>query len=204
MILALRIAIIVLVQCLFLVSMIYGRVQILREGTPILLETRPIDPRSLFRGNYIRLNYTISALDVSHLEGDNDFERWDTVYVAVEQRNKTWAATGIYHDWPRIIGSNQVILKGTVRNVYNKPRPCPPEDWACDMSQQPSFREVAVTYGIESYFVPEGEGRKIEQAILLPKGPARVWIKVAVAADGTAAIAGLLLDGQELYRERLF
>lgn len=32
-------------------------------GKPILLKTVPVDPRSLFRGNYVLLNYEISVLD---------------------------------------------------------------------------------------------------------------------------------------------
>ncbi len=31
-------------------------------GSPVSLKTAPVDPRSLFRGNYVRLNYDISTI----------------------------------------------------------------------------------------------------------------------------------------------
>ena len=57
-----------------------------------------------------------------------------------------------------------------------------------------------VRYGIESYFVPEGEGREIE----LPRNEGKVAIMVAVDGAGAAAIKAVLVDGIVRYEERLF
>ena len=57
-------------------------------------------------------------------------------------------------------------------------------------------RAVAVRYGLESYFVPEGEGKKIE---LTPK--AQLEVVAAVAPSGQAAIKRLLIDGKPVYDE---
>ena len=32
-------------------------------GKPVILEIVPVDPRSLFRGNYVHLDYSIARLD---------------------------------------------------------------------------------------------------------------------------------------------
>jgi len=53
-----------------------------------------------------------------------------------------------------------------------------------------------VKYGLESYFVPQGEGKKIE---LTPK--ARLEVVAAVAPSGQAAIKRLLIDGKPVYDE---
>jgi uncharacterized membrane-anchored protein len=53
-----------------------------------------------------------------------------------------------------------------------------------------------VRYGLESYFVPQGEGKKIEQT---PRG--RLEVVAAVAASGQAAIKRLLIDGNPVYDE---
>ncbi|MEN8195578.1 MAG: GDYXXLXY domain-containing protein, partial [Pseudomonadota bacterium] len=70
---------VVVLQTAALVGMVAVKHRTLIAGRPILLETEPIDPRSLFRGDYVRLNYAIGSLDYADVEGDNDFERRDQV-----------------------------------------------------------------------------------------------------------------------------
>lgn len=55
---------------------------------------------------------------------------------------------------------------------------------------------VGVRYGLESYFVPQGEGKKIEAT-----GKARLEVVAAVAPSGQAAIKRLLIDGKPAYEE---
>jgi uncharacterized membrane-anchored protein len=57
-----------------------------------------------------------------------------------------------------------------------------------------------VNYSIERYFVPEGEGRAIEQA----RNRSNVTVVAAVARDGRATIKRLLMDGKPIYDEPLF
>jgi hypothetical protein len=50
-----------LVQTGFLGWMIVGRAAVLRDGREVLLKVEPVDPRDLLRGDYVILNYEISA-----------------------------------------------------------------------------------------------------------------------------------------------
>jgi len=59
---------------------------------------------------------------------------------------------------------------------------------------------VRVRYGIESYFVPEGQGRTLE-ALAREKKLASL---IAVDGKGNAAIKGILIDGVLQYEEPLF
>ena len=59
---------------------------------------------------------------------------------------------------------------------------------------------VGVRYGIESYFVPEGGGERLE-ALAREK---RMTALIAVDARGNAAIKGLIIDGVLQYEEPLF
>ena len=61
-------------------------------------------------------------------------------------------------------------------------------------------RTLDVRYGIERYFVPEGEGKKLENA----RNQRRLTIVAAVAPTGRAAIKRLLLDGEPVYDEPWF
>jgi uncharacterized membrane-anchored protein len=59
---------------------------------------------------------------------------------------------------------------------------------------------VPLRYGIESYFVPEGQGKRLE-ALAREK---RMAARIAVDAQGNAAIKALMIDGQLQYEEPLF
>jgi uncharacterized membrane-anchored protein len=52
-------------------------------------------------------------------------------------------------------------------------------------------------YGIESYFVPEGTGRPLEQQVRDKK----ISAVLAVGRSGDVAIKALVIDGQRLAEE---
>jgi hypothetical protein len=60
--------------------------------------------------------------------------------------------------------------------------------------------KLELRYGIESYFVPEGEGGKIETA----RSARKLAVVAAVAPSGRAAIRRLLIDGEPVYDEPWF
>jgi uncharacterized membrane-anchored protein len=188
-----RTALLAVVLTAVLVGMIGMKQWTLTTGTPVLLETAPVDPRSLFRGDYVRLNYKISRLDLSKLGGDKDFSAHDTAWVVLEQAQRYWHAVAVYRHRPDA-APGQVIIKGEVRwadgrgSAFAPPVP----------TRQPRF--LVMRYGIESYFVPEGTGRAIER-----RG-AQTPLDILVAVDrfGNAGIKAVELDGREIYRESLF
>jgi uncharacterized membrane-anchored protein len=188
-----RTALLAVVLTAVLVGMIGMKQWTLTTGTPVLLETAPVDPRSLFRGDYVRLNYKISRLDLSKLGGDKDFSAHDTAWVVLEQAQRYWHAVAVYRHRPDA-APGQVIIKGEVRwadgrgSAFAPPVP----------TRQPRF--LVMRYGIESYFVPEGTGRAIERrGAQTPPD-----ILVAVDRFGNAGIKAVELDGREIYRESLF
>ena len=48
------------IQVGLIAVMVYDRVRVLREGTEVTLQTRPVDPRDFLRGDYVVLNYEIT------------------------------------------------------------------------------------------------------------------------------------------------
>jgi uncharacterized membrane-anchored protein len=83
----------------------------------------------------------------------------------------------------------EVLIRGRV--VYGAY--CgPTRDRFCDSLQ--------IRYDLESYFVPEGEGRKLEQV----RNQRKLIVVAAVAPSGRAAIKRLLVDGEAIYDEPWF
>jgi uncharacterized membrane-anchored protein len=176
--------------CGLIVAMILPRAAILRNGQEVRLETAPVDPRDLFRGDYVVLDYRIGTVDVpSNLTAT--FRRGQQVFVTLRPDEKGKAkAVAISAAQPAATG-NDIVIAGFVTN----PSACRLND-AGNRDCKLGSNAVGVRYGLESYFVPQGEGKQIE---LMEK--ARLEVVAAVAPSGQAAIKRLLVDGVPVYDE---
>jgi uncharacterized membrane-anchored protein len=108
----------------------------LRTGDEVLLKTVPVDPRDLFRGDYVILRYDISSVD-SYADNINV---GDTVYVLLNIDKDNIGSFGRISKEPT---ADEIFIKGVVKGKYGN--------------------RLTVEYGIESYFVPEGKGGEIEK-----------------------------------------
>jgi len=180
--------VVALVQSAILGWMVWERVDLLRTGRPIVLDVSPVDPRDLFRGDYVVLAYPVARLRTDQVEGDKEFSHNDRIYVGLRETDAgAWEAFSMHHVRPPLTGQ-VVFLRGSVTGVS--------EDTEC----ADACRVISVHYGIESYFVPEGEGRALEKQ----RNDKRLRVAARVAEDGEAAIAGLMVDGEMRYEEPLF
>ena len=77
-------------QAALLGWMIADRALLLARGTEIRLTAVPVDPRDLFRGDYVVLSYPISRLRADRLEGADEFSVGQTVYVSPRHEDGPW------------------------------------------------------------------------------------------------------------------
>lgn len=174
----------ILLQCAILVLMVADRVRILREGTEVTLQTRPVDPRDLLRGDYVVLGYDISQLPAGPLAGQPSAQRNPAVFVKLAPD-----ADGLYqavsvHAEPVTVAAPEVLIRGRIVHP-------------CGSTSRTFCDNLQMRYGLESYFVPEGEGRTLEQA----RNQQKLRVVAAVLPSGRAAIKRLLLDGEPVYEE---
>ena len=177
----------VLVQCALLVLMVADRVRILREGTEVTLQTQPVDPRDLLRGDYVVLRYDISQVPAGSLAGKPIAERNPVVLVKLAPNADGLYAAVSVHAGPVPVTAPEVLIRGRV-------------SYSCGTNIRTFCDRLTIKYGLESYFVPEGEGGKLEQA----RNQQKLRIVAAVLPSGRAAIKRLLLDGQPVYEEPLY
>lgn len=181
----------IVLLCALILAMVESRAGILRSGTEIRLATAPVDPRDLFRGDYVILNYRISTLDLSRLDGDKSFERNQTVFVRVAPGSDGLAeAKGVYLSRPPAATGGAMLEGKVVSTVACAVNPNGDQD--CNAGRS----AIRVEYGLESYFVPEGTGRAIETT-----ERKRLEIVAAVSSSGQAAIKRLLIDGKLVHQE---
>jgi uncharacterized membrane-anchored protein len=132
-------------------------------GEPILLRVAPVDPRDLFRGDFVILDYDIAR--VGWVEGlsEKSFFREDTpVYVTLEREpdGEHWRAVRASLQRP----SGVTYIKGR-------------------------YAQGRLRFGIEAYYVQEGTGLQYEQAIR----DRRLSAEVALTSWGQATLRGLKL-----------
>lgn len=174
----------ILLQCAILVLMVIDRVQILREGREVTLQTRPVDPRDLLRGDYVVLGYDISQLPAGALAGQPTAERNPVMFVKLApDANGLYQAVSV-HAEPVAVAAPEVLIRGRIVR-------------SCGSTSRTFCDKLQIRYGLESYFVPEGEGKTLEQA----RNQQKLRVVAAVLPSGRAAIKRLLLDGEPVYEE---
>lgn len=164
----------VIAQLLVLGIMIAQQQLLLRNGTPVLLETAPIDPRSLFSGDYVILNYKLN--EPKRWFSDRDlrphqerFRVHQTVYVAIrEGENKFWEPVEMVSDVDKFTQNYPVFIRGKIQS-----------------------RRSRIRYGVEQYFVPQGQGLEIERAD-------EVSTEIAVSSSGASAVKRIFIKGKEV------
>jgi uncharacterized membrane-anchored protein/uncharacterized membrane protein len=114
---------------------------LLKTGSVVKLELQPIDPRSLLQGDYVVLNYHISTLseEVGQELEDRSAQRQVSIVLAPDDRG-VHVFKRLYNNG-ETLAPDEIMIRGT-RTPYS---------WN------------HITYGIESYFIPEGTGLEVEQ-----------------------------------------
>lgn len=146
-----------------------------RTGQEVLLKTIPVDPRDLFRGDYVVLRYEMSRIDLSKFVDSPMFVANDTIYAEIEKGADGY---GKVINFSKEVPQGKLFIKGVVRYANGS--------------------NIQVEYGIESYFVPAGKGYAIEQ-----KRGNGVDAKVSVDSFGNAIVKTLLIDGEEIDFEKI-
>lgn len=180
-------AVVAVAQIAVLGSMIWGRAAILRSGTEIVLAVRPIDPRDLLRGDYVIVGYDISGLARSLFAGPmpEEYSGPHTLFLRLKAgEGGLWEPVSARFDGAPSAppAPGEVDLRGTAPFI------------------PAGEGDIPAEYGIERFYLPEGQGRPIEQDM----GVRPFRMKVAVAADGAAQIKSFHDGDTMIFEEPLY
>jgi len=169
--------IVVLLQIFSLVFMISRRVHLLNSGQEVLLQCEPVDPRSLFSGDYVILNYKISRFSKLEFQKlnlfDEKFNKNDTVYLGLKKELKTkyYTAFAVSKDIEKLKKDYKFIIRGAIKSKYST---------------------YQIKYGVENYFVPQHKGKKIELQLK------NTYVIVVISNSGESAIKKLFVNNKEV------
>lgn len=141
----------------------------LRNGREISLKAVPVDPRDVLRGDYVILRYGISRVAPKELASSPQFREDQTVFVSLEEKKGGWAVGELHPSRPE----DGLFLRGRVRKFIGA--------------------GMEIEYGIESFFVPEGEGRRYEEA----RNRRRLYAVISVSPHGVAHLKRLEIRDPE-------
>jgi uncharacterized membrane-anchored protein len=178
-----RLALIIAVvfQVLVLATMVLERETVLRTGRTLYLATRPVDPRDPFRGDYVRLDYEIS--EVSSNDGRGAIREWMAAAGKPDSRGEFKGR--------RIYAALEVDADGVGRLKAVYARPPPGEVYIRGRIAGLTPHRLQAKYGIEAYFVEQGQGRPIEDNRRRPDG-IRIPLEMdlALSGNGIAVLKG--------------
>jgi uncharacterized membrane-anchored protein len=166
-------------QLAVLAWMVGEREWILRTGQVVYLRTAPIDPRDLFRGDFVRLQYEINSV---RPEGPGPA-------AATPPRERPRHQVMYTRLRPAGEGLHEAAGTGTTRpteGLFIRGRT--EDQWRMGWR---GAGHTFVAYGIEQLFVEQGKGRAIEKRRGTRDGlQVPMEVEVAIGPSGTAVIRG--------------
>ncbi len=162
---------------------------VLRSGQALVVQTAPIDPRDIFRGDYVRLDYLFSRLRADQIDPalrKGGLRKGERVYLAMSYGPDGIAtAQRLQRQRPPF-----PYLPGQVKNEwpYSGYHDAPPEQRARVKLENWPLR---VDYGIGRFYVEQGKGLEME-AIRGGRDDYQrpMLVELAVPESGQALIRG--------------
>lgn len=172
----LRWGVLALFQLMLISIPLADRLQVQMTGERATLQVVPVDPRDLLRGDYVIINLAAARIS-SDVKGSAAAKKGDRIFVGLSTAGEEPAQPVVVTKDRQSAGS--LAIAGTVRSV--------------------SQDHIRVDYGIDAFFLPEGEGRKIERL-----AADRLLLEVSITGDGRSLPLALLVDGKAFKSDSIF
>lgn len=137
-------------------------------GEDILIKTEAYDPRDLFRGDYVRLQYEINEVDIELFE-DNiinhiDDETYDYDYIRDKKLYVTLDKDTTYHH------VKNVSLEKPTEGLYLI------AEYDYPIKEDGKLVGIRLYYSLDKYFVPENTGSALEHKLRESNATARIRV----------------------------
>lgn len=177
----------ILFQVLAVASIALSKEKIMLTGRQIILQSAPLDPRDIFKGDYVQLDYLFSTISYTRLEDtikQQGLRKGKKVYLTMELDEHGYGQEKALLLTPPV---DEFYLAGYVKSHW--PYKGFKSDTEDKRKQRSLKHPVHVKFGIEKYFVEQGQGLIMEEirgnrdSFQTP-----MLMKIAVSKKGEAII----------------
>ncbi|MFU0825123.1 GDYXXLXY domain-containing protein [Clostridium sp.] len=153
-------------------------------GEEILIKTKPFDPRDVFRGDYVQLDYEISEVPLEKVEDEilamkngNEYENFKglekkDLYVVLKKYKDFYMVDKVTLQKP----NSGVFIKGKYRYPIYKELDKEELQKKENANYKIEVKGIRIDYALDKYFIPENTGKTLEEAAR--KGEVLAKIKV--------------------------
>lgn len=173
---------IIVLQVLVLIGMAASHYAVEWYGDEVHLKTAPVDPRDLFYGDYVTLNYEISEIHLSQFKGNRPPEEGDMVFVLLKKEGDYHQLVSASLEKPSVLATDEQVVKGRVNFVTRQ--------WDPKLQGDSPLQSFHVLYGFERYYVAEGTGKELENK----RGQFDVVVKVAPWGQNLSSLTFIAND----------
>ncbi|MBL4598018.1 MAG: GDYXXLXY domain-containing protein [Rhizobiaceae bacterium] len=171
-----------LLQTAAIAGIMYKRAHEISTGQEVILESRFVDPRDLFRGHYVILNLNVGQLENATTEIDFTFKRQEDVFVELEEgENGFWVARKLWHEIPS--DHISVFIKGKILRTPLK-----------------KTDRYQINFPQDRYFAPKKRAKELEKF----RRDQQLGVILSIAPNGAGYIKGITIAGDRIYDEPLW
>ncbi|MGI9353046.1 MAG: GDYXXLXY domain-containing protein [Rhizobiaceae bacterium] len=166
-------------QLVLIAAMLFDRVTTIRNGQEVLLQSRFVDPRDVFRGHFVRLNLIAGTIGKNLPGASEQFRHNDPVYVSLKEgKDGFWVAKALYKNLPGKV--EDPVLMGNFGGTQGN--------------------TLRIRFPFDRYFAPKDRAQQLEKI----RNQQKLGVVLALNGKGGGVIKGLTIDGEIVYDEPLF
>ncbi|MBI5285633.1 MAG: GDYXXLXY domain-containing protein [Chloroflexi bacterium] len=177
-----KLAIVVALQFLVMLSVLGFKQYTVRTSETVLLKLQPVDARDLLRDD-APVEYEISLIEPASIAWDESAARCceAEVYVELQQQGDGYWHAIAAHNQRTHTRDGTLLIKGKAQGDFYE---YPPQT-------------VTIRYGIEDIFVPEGSASQLPTS-----GDHAIGVELKVDRFGNATPRHFVIDGQPVKLKR--
>lgn len=166
-------------------KIIFDRAQIIRTGKEVVLKTQFVDPRDLFRGHYVILDFEIEEVSADGVEISGPIDYYDPVFIELKEgKGGFFEPVWVSRTQPQ--NPTGPVMLGEAFFSYGEGEV---KDTVLDLR-----------FPFDRYFAPKLRAVELENL----RREERLGVIIALDGDGNGVIKGLTIDGKKIYDEPLF